>query len=174
MNRLDEFQHYYIETKDFVRTSIYWMVRSSIVDDIVQEAYVKAWKSFSTFKRESSFKTWIYRIAMNTTYDYFKSNKSERKMLDHLSEQKLIQDKDQAEYEQLISEGIKLLSLDQREIFFLHYRLGYTFSECANIIQEQESTIKSRLYKAKDIFVTFLKENGVFDERSTIERAIAK
>lgn len=163
MQRLDLFQTYYEETKDFIRLSIYWMVRTSIVDDLVQETYIKAWKNFNGFKNESSFKTWIYRIAMNTTYDYFKSVKSEKKMMDSLDEH-YDDVKDVTEYEQLVTEGLKLLTFDQRQAFYLYYRVGYTFNECSHMMNEPESTFKSRLYKARDIFINFLAENGVINE----------
>ena len=42
---------------------------ATLMDDVLQESYIKAFKSIVTFKRESSFKTWIYRIVHNTTID---------------------------------------------------------------------------------------------------------
>jgi RNA polymerase sigma-70 factor (ECF subfamily) len=69
------FKEQYVKERDFVRSSIYWMVKSSDVDDLVLETFLKAWRSFKHFEAKSSFKTWIYRIAMNTTYDYLKKSK---------------------------------------------------------------------------------------------------
>ena len=66
------FKEQYLKEKSFVRSSIYWMVNSSDVDDLVQETFLKAWKCFKKFEAKSSFRTWVYRIAMNITYDYLK------------------------------------------------------------------------------------------------------
>ena len=45
-------------------------------DDIAQDTFVKAWKSIKKFDIDRSFKTWIFTIAKNTAYDYFKKKKT--------------------------------------------------------------------------------------------------
>lgn len=48
-------------------------------DDAVQETYIRAWQKWSTFRQESSFKTWVYRIASNVCLD--KLRQAKRRML---------------------------------------------------------------------------------------------
>lgn len=162
---LEEFKQNYLENKDFLRSSIYWMVRSDDVDDLVQSTFVKAWQHYSKFKKSSSFKTWIYRIAMNTTYDYLKKNKNkvnsfdidEVPTSDILEEKEVLRD--------LITKALQVLNPKHREVFILHYKLGYKVSEIAKLQKIAQGTVKSRLHHAREQFTYFLKENGVENER---------
>ena len=157
-NTLEDFEVYYLETKDFVRASIYWMIRSHQVDDLVQETYLKAWKNFNSFKNKSSFKTWVYRIAMNVTYDFLKKNKSDFNIDDcHLENANNVD----VATEDLITKALLKLNEKQREVFVLFYKFGYTTNEIAKLVEVKEGTVKSRLYYAKEIFEDFVKEVGV-------------
>jgi len=155
---LGEFKEYYLEYRDFVRASVFWMVNSSSVDDIVQEAFLKAWKSYAGFKRESSFKTWIYRIAMNTTYDYLKKNKVNDEAFEETTEDP---HSSNLEYSDLVGKGLMTLSTNHREVFSLFYQQEHTYLEIAVITGLPEGTVKSRVHSAKKLFVKFLEKNGV-------------
>lgn len=157
-NTLEDFEVYYQQTKDFVRASIYWMVRTSEVDDLVQETYLKAWKSFKSFAHQSSFKTWIYRIAMNVTYDYLKKNENNYNVDDYNLENTTNVD---IGLDDLISKALLKMNAKQRQVFVLFYKFGYTLSEISKLIGVKEGTIKSRLHYGKEIFEKFAKEVGV-------------
>ncbi len=156
------FKEKYSEEQGFVRSSIYWMVNSSDVDDLVQDTFLKAWKNFKRFEAKSSFRTWIYRIAMNVTYDFLKKNKEKMKEFSEEYSESVAVD---LEMSDLISKGLMQLSLDHREAFSLHYQVGLTYSEAAKLLNIPEGTVKSRASKAKINFLKFLKENGVNDGR---------
>lgn len=49
---------------------------ASVAEDLTQETFFKAWKNLKRFNPNKSFKTWIFTIAKNTTYDYFKKKKT--------------------------------------------------------------------------------------------------
>jgi RNA polymerase sigma-70 factor (ECF subfamily) len=155
---LERFRLEYNKNKDFVRYSIYHMVRSDVVDDLVQDTFVKAWKNYKKFKYDCSFKTWIYRIAMNTTYDYFRKHK-------HITQEGIENEyKDDDDFKDLVTKGLMRLTIKQREVFILYYKLGYTMIEIANLLNVSEGTVKSRIHYAKNEFVIFLKDNGVHYE----------
>lgn len=152
------FKEQYIKERNFVRSSIYWMVNSNDIDDLVQETFLKAWKSFDKFEEKSSFRTWIYRIAMNVSYDYLKKNKEEiYQVSDDLEDFK----EANLEMTDLISKGLMTLSLEQREAFTLHYQIGLTYLEAGELLDVPEGTVKSRANSAKKVFISFLKENGI-------------
>ena len=152
-----EFKQQYMQTRDFIRGSIYWMVRSDATDDLVQETYVKAWKNYENFRKNSSFKTWIYRIAMNVTYDYLR--KSNTMTIDSNSDK--IHVSDTNEVKDLITQGLSLLSEVQREVFILFYKYEYTTMEISALLDIPEGTVKSRLSHSRSIFQKFLETNGV-------------
>ena len=47
----------------------------SAAEDIVQEAFIKAWRAMPRFKGEAAFYTWLYRIAHNVVYDWLRKKK---------------------------------------------------------------------------------------------------
>lgn len=157
-NTLEDFERYYRDTKDFVRASIFWMIRSHHVDDLVQETYLKAWKSFSSFENKASFKTWIYRVAMNVTYDFLKKNQSDLNVDDYQ-----VEDENRVDIatEDLITKALLKLNEKQREVFVLFYKFGYTTAEIAKLVDVKEGTVKSRLHYAKETFEKFVKDVGV-------------
>ena len=62
-DRLTLFKHFYEEHNQHIRKTIYWMVGAELVDDLVQETFLKAWKGFGGFKGKSLPKTWLHRVA---------------------------------------------------------------------------------------------------------------
>ena len=160
---LIEFKQHYIENCSFVRTVVYWIVRSDDVDDIIQETFVKAWKKYKTFKNKSSFKTWIYKIAKNTAYDFLKKNRKYNE-LKELREEALETKNDiNQNLSSLITEGLGELSPKHKEIFILFYKLSYTSKEISKLLKISEGTVKSRLFYARDIFKNYLKQQGVYN-----------
>ncbi len=139
------FKTYYNETKDFVRTILYWNTRLDNVDDLVQETFLKAWKSFSKFEKRSSFKTWIYRIAINVARDNIpkKTVEPDREISYEIN----------IELKDLIDKSLLGLDSNQKELFILFYKLDYSFREIAELTNQAESTVKSKVYKAKENFI---------------------
>lgn len=154
----EEFKKFYEIHADFVRTVIYWTVRSDSTDDLVQETFLKAWKSYKGFEQRSQFKTWIYRTAVNTCYDFL----NERKKNNEVELEDVAQGGSSSpELQDLISKGLSTLSEKHREVFILFYKLELSLSEIAEFLALAEGTVKSRLHYAKDNFLQFLKDNGV-------------
>jgi RNA polymerase sigma-70 factor (ECF subfamily) len=133
------------------------MVRSEVVDDIVQETFFKAWKARKSFKKDSNFKTWIYRIAMNSTYDNLNkmSRDNDYKSSLYIENETSINSDDK----DLINKGLLALSVKHREVFILYYKMGYSLREISGLVGISEGTVKSRLHYAKDKFTVFIKTN---------------
>ena len=47
-----------------------------VAEDLTQETFIKAWKNLKSYDQKRSFKTWIFTIAKNTAFDYFKKKKT--------------------------------------------------------------------------------------------------
>ena len=141
--------------------SRYAMNRSEILD-ISQESFLKAYQSIADFRGESSFYTWLYRIAMNTA----KNNLNTRKMrfldidvntLDGFKpgpaqglsfsepEEVLINET----IENVMSEVVQSLPEKLRVPFILFENEGYTYIEIAQIMNCPIGTIRSRLHRAR-------------------------
>jgi len=155
--KLMEFKTLYEDHQQYVRNVIYWMIRSDDVDDLVQDTFVKAWKSFNKFKGESTFKTWIHRIAINSVYDY--SRKNARPVMSF--NQPTQSDSEAESTKDFISKALLSLDLKYRELLILSYKFEYTNKEIADLLDLNEGTVKSRLHNAKKEFAAFYEKEGV-------------
>lgn len=56
------------------KVASFYADKDNVLDDLYQEVVLNLWKSFPNFRRESSYSTWIYRIALNTCISFFRKN----------------------------------------------------------------------------------------------------
>ena len=71
-----DFEQCYLEQSDKVYRFIYLLVRhKEIAEDLTQETFYKALKSFHLFNKQASVLTWLLKIARNVTYDHFRRKK---------------------------------------------------------------------------------------------------
>src|SRR4051794_617020 len=57
----------------------------SLAEDVVQEAFVKAYQKINLFEERSSFKSWLYRIGINTAHNSLRSRKNDQVSIDDIS-----------------------------------------------------------------------------------------
>lgn len=146
-------KHLYNFVMQFVRDQ-------NAAEDIVQETFVKAWKYLSRFDQNKSFKTWIFAIAKNTTYDYLKKKKTLPFSLFENEEGENALENTPAENDHpediLDREAtkeeleIKLAALAPlyRTILTLHYQEDFSLHEISKILDEPYNTVKSRHQRA--------------------------
>ena len=97
------------------------------------------------FRSESNIYTWIYKIAINKIYDFFRKKKIE---LD-INEEILSVDSDvSAETNVILEEKLKTITPREREIVLLKDIYGYKLKEIAKMKDMNISTVKSVYYKA--------------------------
>lgn len=126
-------------------------------EEIVQDAFVKAYGSLGKFRRDSSFSSWIYRIAYNTAISHLRKNKNVR--MTELAEERLrIADEDSpAEREGLfreeqlsrLEEALARLSPDERAVVQLFYLEERPVREISRITGLSENNVKTRLHRIR-------------------------
>ncbi|WP_353056960.1 sigma-70 family RNA polymerase sigma factor [Metabacillus litoralis] len=137
----------------------------AVAEDLTQEIFIKCYKAYPTFNKKSKLRTWIWRIAINHCKDYLKSwyNKNvivaEEKSIEtscnrETIEQTLIQ-KD--EDHRLVS-AVMNLPIKYREVIYLYYYEELLIKEIALLIEKKESTVKTRLKRAKELLKDSLEE----------------
>lgn len=151
---LQQFKSHYMETCEFVRRLAIIHLKNNEVDDLVQDVYLKAWKSYSKFKEESSFKTWIYRISMNCIHDEFRKPKYQELDFEPKGSSDNLEEKD------LAKKALFNLDEDLRELIILYFNFSYTYEEISKIKDIPLSTIKSRVKKGKELLIEYIKKNG--------------
>lgn len=148
-----------------IYTTVYNMTANhEDANDLVQEAFIRGFQALVSFKGDSSFYTWIYRIAVNKTLNFLKARKSKQAMslndLDVNAENDpdlvaLISDKtprrDAAltELQEKLNEALQKLSDPHRMVVVLHDVQGVSHEEIARIMDCNIGTVRSRLFYAR-------------------------
>ncbi len=148
-----------------VHAMVYGMIRDQEeARDIVQNAFIKAYQNLGSFRIESSFYTWLYRIAMNLAIDHCRMAKRRRtssfeesiasrdddgnllEMHHTDGPQKALQRK---ETNQRIFAAMEELTEEQREVVLLREVEGLSYKEIADTMGVPEGTVMSRLFYAR-------------------------
>ncbi|MBK1879953.1 sigma-70 family RNA polymerase sigma factor [Pelagicoccus mobilis] len=141
--------------------------------DLTQDAFIKAFQSVGRFKGKSSFFTWLYRIALNTTLTHLRKNKLRRffsfeKMSeeDHsagfIEQLKTDSDSDKNalmnELQEKLNDAFQKLSVKHRTVITLYEIDGLSHKEIAEIVGTSVGTVRSRLHYAKQFLQAELKD----------------
>lgn len=140
----------------------------SLAEDIAQEAFIKAYQKFSTFKEQSSEKTWLYKITINLCKDYLKSSYMKRvvkkgaEMFRSLPSSQSTPEEyivNLSEDEELLQNVMKL-EAKYREIIILYYFEEFDTKELAEVIQSSPNTVKTRLRRARQLLQKQMTSEG--------------
>ncbi len=134
------------------------------VQDVVQEAFIKAYRALPGFRGESAFYTWLYRIAINTAKNYLVSRARRPRGVDidaedaeHIASASALRDLAGPENilmtEQLravIERAIAALPEDLRTALTLREFDGLSYEEIAEAMQCPVGTVRSRIFRARE------------------------
>jgi RNA polymerase sigma-70 factor (ECF subfamily) len=147
--------------QDRVFNTVYRLVdNAEDAQDVVQEAFLHAYQSLESFKGDSLFFTWLYRIAINTAIS-FKRKKRVMVRIDGPGGESVLEPPDpsemtrpghaleQAEQEQRIQRGLSRLSPEHRAVLVLKDMEGQKYEEMAEALGVPIGTIRSRLHRAR-------------------------
>lgn len=142
-------------------------------NDLAQDAFIKAYRALKSFKGDSSFFTWVYRIAVNKTINFLKQRKKKTLMslndLDFNAEHDpdliaLISDKtprrdlNLAELQEKLNEAMLKLSDVHRLVVTLHDIQGLSHDEISKIMDCNTGTVRSRLFYARQQLQAYLSD----------------
>ena len=142
--------------------------------DMTQEAFIKAYGSLSSFRGDSKFSVWIYRIATNVCLDFLRSKSRKQQVSLTVSDdddedaQLDIPDPSSAPEQQLmqkmsmqsVEEGLKTLPDKQRQILVMRELGGMSYAEIGAALSLEEGTVKSRIFRARKRLCAFLIDCG--------------
>ncbi len=148
-----------------IYNTIYNMTANrDITDDLAQETFIKAFRAIKSFKGDSSFYTWLYRIAINKTLNHIKNRKEGVSMslnnLDfnvenHPDLVSLINDKTPLreinlnEIQEKLNIALLKLSEKHRLVVVMHDVEGMSHDEIAKVLDCNSGTVRSRLFYAR-------------------------
>ena len=134
------------------------------VPDVAQEAFIKAYRALPTFRGESAFYTWLYRIAVNTAKNYLTSQGRRPPSSDVEADdaesygggealQEVATPENLAltdEIQRTVFAAIEALPEDLRTAITLRELEGLSYEEIAEIMDCPVGTVRSRIFRARD------------------------
>jgi len=136
------------------------MVPAGEVEDVAQEAFVKAFRKLALFDGRSSFYTWLFRLTANTAMDWRKKQARRRHAplpedaegdsVVPAREPTPARRAEQRELGRLIDEAIATLSPKHHEILMLREVQGLSYEDIATTLGISKGTVESRLFRARE------------------------
>lgn len=137
---------------------------SDEVKDVVQEAFIKAYRALPNFRGDSQFYTWLYRIAVNTAKNYLiarsrrpPSSDVELEDAEYYSGSEQLKDQGSPEnqlfrdeLERVINQAIVELPEDLRTAVTLREYEGLSYEDIASVMNCPVGTIRSRIFRGRE------------------------
>ena len=149
--------------------------------DMTQEAFIKAYNSLQSFRGDSKFSVWLYRIVSNVCLDLLRS-KNRRPTVslsveDDDGEDTQLDVADESQSPELLLDrkltrdsvrrGLDSLPPDYRQILLLREIQGLSYDEIAQALSLEVGTVKSRIFRARKRLCTFLIDDGNISDFSS-------
>ena len=154
--------------------------------ELTQEAFLNAWRGLGRFQGESSFSTWLYRLATNACIDFLRKEKRRQSLsmtvsLDDEEEARQVELPDEryapegalerAEARRAVAEGLERLTLEHRQVLVMREIHGLSYAEIGQVLGLEEGTVKSRIARARGALRKVLTERGnLFGEPTSKKR----
>lgn len=143
----------------------------SEVQDVAQEAFIKAYRAIQSFRGESQFYTWLYRIAVNTAKNYLvtRNRRPPNEDIDIVDAEnyggsEYLKDNDtpegemyRGELEEVVFKALSELPEDLRTAVTLREMEGMSYEEIASIMDCPVGTVRSRIFRAREAITEKIK-----------------
>lgn len=142
--------------------------------EAAQEAFLAAWQGLKFFRGESSFSTWLYRLASNASVDLLRREQRHRSAAGpSLNDEETYADvpddapdpqalAERSELRQQIEAGLRALTPEHREVLILREMHQLSYDEIAQALSLDTGTVKSRISRARKQLRNFLLRSGNF------------
>jgi len=133
----------------------------SVIDDLTQQTFIKAWIYRATFKGECTYSTWLCKIAINTTINHLTQQRGKIKVFDpefyfdRVPKYFMYSPTDTiaSDLEELlqVEKDIKALPEKLRTALVMHTLYGYSYEELALVLEVPIGTVRSRIFRAREL-----------------------
>lgn len=146
-----------------ISTAFKFVKDVQIAEDIVQDSFIKAFNALESFREDSSFYTWIYRITVNTSKNFLVSKKRKSELLNSdLSEEASYEIEPVETYspedllqatqlQKVITETFDQLGEDTRTALTLRELDGLSYEQIADVVNCPVGTVRSRIFRGREV-----------------------
>lgn len=165
-----------VSTRDFAfqglvkkyRERLYWHIRKIVMnhedaDDVLQNTFIKVWRSIENFREESSLYTWLYRIATNESLTFINSNKKRSFMPMNETSEFLMNNLTSDPFfegdhiQMKLQEAILTLPEKQRLVFNMKYFDDMKYEEMSQVLDTSVGALKASFHHAVKKVEEYLK-----------------
>ena len=147
-------------------------------EDVAQEAFIKAYRNLGSFRGESRFSGWLYRLCYNAAMDHIRKTRDPnlRSLTNDDGSDAELDVSDPAptpeesaerkETQRIVREAVNQLDDDKREILIMREFSGMSYTNIADALGIEEGTVKSRISRARASLAEILRQSGTFSQLS--------
>ena len=136
--------------------------KEEVVNEVLSETFIAAWKGWNTFKHKSSYFTWLCRIALNKIADYYRDQINRNSgiivplfgNLD-IPDSKTLSPEEKlalSELRESVNNCLNLLPFEKRRLLWFRYWKDLSYTEMARIMNISERAVEGKLYRARHDF----------------------
>jgi RNA polymerase sigma-70 factor, ECF subfamily len=144
----------------------YWLTRNpTVAEDLVQETFLRAWRSFDSLQSEEAAKAWLFTILRRENARMYERYRPELVDIDDVSIQE--DDKNEPDQRQNLAElhkAIMQLEKEYRDPLMLQVVGGFSGKEIAEILDLNNNTVMTRLFRARSKLRAILDPEAIADE----------
>lgn len=156
--------------------------------DLTQEAFLNAWRGLSSFQGNSSFSTWVYRLASNACIDFLRRRKRRQQgeSPHSLDDQEAPipepadprgspeEELERKELRRAVERGLQALPDHHRQVLIMRELSGLSYQEIGAVLDLDLGTVKSRIARARSALKNFLIQEGNFSQRPPSKKVESK
>ena len=163
------FEQIYRATSGFVYTLAFRITNNAAdAQEVTQDVFLKIYKNLKKFQFRSSFKTWVYRIAVNTAINSYRRTVKELKRKVEYDEavhvvpapDRTDASIDAQDNRESVQHLLRLLNPDQRACLLLREIERLSYREIAGALKINLNTVRTRLKRAREALMAYNKKRG--------------
>ncbi len=142
-------------------------------EDLAQQTFIKAWQQIESFRGDSAFFTWIYRIAINLAKNFVVSSSYKKQKVNTSIEDAAIEITSYENIESVLTHNqsikeirdfIKTMPESLKTAFTLRESEGKSYEEISIITNTPIGTVRSRIFRARESIIEFMKKELMNNE----------